>query len=75
VSRKSNYHVVLHPDGRAVCRENALRVSGVYSTQNKAIDAGRPISKIQGAKLLIYGKNGQSCEKDSHGNHTFPRKG
>ncbi|MDQ9172057.1 DUF2188 domain-containing protein [Oxalobacteraceae bacterium R-40] len=75
MTKKSNHHVVPHPDGWAVRRENATRVSGVYSTQSKAIDAGRSMSKNQGTELLIHGKNGQIREKDSHGNDSFPPKG
>lgn len=75
MSNKPSHHVVPHNDAWAVRKSDSDRVSGVYPTQEKAIDAGRAISKNQGTELFIHRPNGQIRERDSHGHDPFPPKG
>ena len=75
MSNKPSHHVVPHNDAWAVRKNDSDRVSGLYPTQEKAIDAGRTISKNQGTELFIHRPNGQIRERDSHGHDPFPPKG
>lgn len=69
------HHVVPNPNGGwDVKSSNADRASIHTDTQQKAIDAGREISKNQGTELVIHGRDGKIIRKDSHGNDPCPPK-
>lgn len=72
---KPTQHVVTHPDGWAVRRSGADRVTEVFHTQQQAIDRARDISRNQGTELFIHGRDGRIRERDSFGNDPFPPKG
>lgn len=72
---KRNQHVVPHANGWAVRGAGSQRASSIHETQQKAIDAGRNISRNQGSELLIHGRNGRIRARDSHGNDPYPPKG
>ena len=72
---KSNQHIVPHPKGWAVKPAGGQRPSSVHPTQQKAIEAGRQIAKIQGTELFIHGQNGQIRERNSYGKDPHPPKG
>jgi hypothetical protein len=70
-----NVHVTPHPDGWATKTEGATRPSHVFSTQQKAIEAGRQQAKQNAGELVIHNRQGQIRAKDSYGNDKFPPKG
>lgn len=73
--KKGSHHIVPQGDQWAVRRSNSDRASGLYDTQQAAIDAGREISRNQGTELFIHRPNGQIRERDSHGHDPYPPKG
>lgn len=74
-NKKDSHHVVPHDDQWAVRRSGSDRVSGVFNTQQEAIDAGRTISRNQDTELFIHRPNGQIRDRDSHGNDPESSKG
>lgn len=74
-TKKDSHHVVPHDDQWALRRSGSDRVSGVFNTQQEAIDAGRTISRNQGTELFIHRPNGQIRDRDSHGNDPESSKG
>lgn len=69
-------HVTPHPDGGwQVKGEGNTRATVRTTTQQKAIDIAREISRNQGSELVIHRPNGQIRDKDSHGKDPFPPKG
>ena len=68
-------HVV--PSGRkwSVRRAGAERASGVYSTQQEAIERAREIAKNQGTELYIHGRDGRIRERSTFGKDPYPPKG
>jgi Uncharacterized protein conserved in bacteria (DUF2188) len=75
MSRKT-HHVVPNPDGGwDVKRGGGERASGHFDTKAEAVNAGREISRNQGTKFLIHGKDGVIQSSDSHGNDPNPPKG
>lgn len=71
-----NQHVTPHPEGGwQVKGEGNSRATVRTSTQKRAIDRARTISRNQGSELVIHRANGQIREKDSHGRDPFPPKG
>lgn len=75
MSKKDSHHVVPHGDQWAVVRSGSDRASGLYDTQQQAIDAGREISQNQSTELFIHRPNGQIRDRDSHGHDPNPPKG
>ena len=71
---KKNQHVVPHAEGWAVKPAGGERASGVYSTQQEAIEHGRAIAINQGSELLVHGRNGQIRERNTYGTDPFPPK-
>ena len=67
-----HYHVVPHPDGWAVRRENSERASSVHDTQADAINAGRGLAQQSHGELRIHGRDGQIRDSDSYGRDPFP---
>lgn len=75
MSKKDSHHVVPHGDQWAVRRSNSDRASGIFDTQQEAINGGRETSRNQGTELVIHRPNGQIRDRDSHGNDPYPPKG
>jgi hypothetical protein len=75
MSRKTNQHIVPHPNGWAVKGAGASKPSSVHRTQVKAAETGRRIAQNQGTELLIHGENGQIRERSSFGNDPPSSKG
>ena len=72
---RPTHHVVPDPDGGwNVKRGGAKRSSGHFETKDKAIDAGRIISRNQRTELVIHGLNGRIQSSDSHGHDPCPPK-
>ncbi len=74
MAKRSEHHVVPHPDGWAVTRPGAQRPSVVKDTKQEAVDKGREISKNQGTELVIHKKDGTIQNSDSHGRDPNPPK-
>ncbi len=73
---KKSYHVVSDSEGDwNVKLGGAQRSIRHFKTKKEAIDAGRKISRNQGAELFIHNKNGRISRRDSHGNDPFPPRG
>ena len=73
MAKKSNPHVVRHPDGGwAVRREGADRASSRHRTQRDAIDRAREMAKDIRGEVVIHGRDGKIRDKDSYGNDPFP---
>ena len=71
-----NQHVTPHPNGGwQVKGAGNSRATVRTSTQAKAIEIARPISRKQGSELVIHRPNGQIRAKDSHGRDPFPPRG
>lgn len=70
-----NQHVVPHEDGWAVLGAGNDRATGVFDTQQQAIDRGREIAINQHSELVIHRPNGQIREKNSYGNDSYPPEG
>ena len=70
-----NIHVVHDGDKWKVKQENALRSSGVFSTQQKAFERAREIAIKNGQEVAIHGINGRIRKKYSYGNDPYPPKG
>ena len=69
---KGRPHIVPHPDGWAVRRENSDRASSVHPRQSDAIGAGRQIARREHSELVIHGEDGKIRDSDSYGNDPFP---
>jgi len=73
MSKKSNPHVVRHPDGGwAVRREGADKVSSRHDTQSGAISSAEKIARTIHGEVVIHGRDGKIRDKDSYGNDPFP---
>lgn len=72
MAKKSDYHVVPHPQGWSVQREGAGRAASVHPTQAQAIDAGRSLARQQQTELVIHGRDGQIRDSDSYGKDPHP---
>ncbi|MGC4104899.1 MAG: DUF2188 domain-containing protein [Thermomicrobiales bacterium] len=70
--KKPGVNVVTHPDGWAVRRDNATRASRVFSTQQAAIDYGRPIAQRDETELRIQDRHSRWRDSDSYGNDPVP---
>ena len=71
--KKSNPHVVKHPDGGwGVRREGSDRVSSRHPTQREAIDRAREIAQDIRGEVVIHGQDGKIRDKDSYGSDPFP---
>ena len=71
-----NQHVTPHPGGGwQVKGAGNIKATARTTTQGKAIEIARTISRNQSSELVIHRPNGQIREKDSHGKDSFPPKG
>ena len=65
-------HVVPHKDGWAVRREGSERASSIHSTQERAIDAAKPIAQREKTEVVTHGTDGRIRDSDSYGNDPHP---
>lgn len=70
--KKLGVNIVTHPNGWAVRRDNAARVSRVFPTQQDAIDYGRPIAQRDETELRIQDRHSRWRDSDSYGNDPAP---
>lgn len=52
------YHIVPHNDEWAIKRENATRVTEVFSTKEKALNKARDLVKEKNVQLTIHRRDG-----------------
>ncbi len=72
--KKANIWVSPHPDGWQTQKEGSERASGVFTTQEKAIDSAVSQAKKEHVEVIIQGENGKIRSKDSYGNDPNPPK-
>lgn len=65
---KRNQHIVPHPNGWAVKKENSKRVTAIFDTQGEAISYGRDIAITQRCELVIHDRQG-TVRKRRNYNH------
>lgn len=70
-----NQHVVPVGDGWGIKGEGNQKYTGLYDTQEEAINHAKPIAQNQKSELFIHRENGQIRERNSYGNDPFPPKG
>lgn len=70
-----NQHVVPINGQWGVKGAGNSKYTVITSTQAKAIEIARGISKKQNSELFIHGKDGRIRERDSHGNDPYPPRG
>jgi hypothetical protein len=56
-------HVVPSNGKWCVCRAGSSRASGIYDTQDEAIEHAREIAHNQKADLYIHGLDGRICAR------------
>lgn len=71
-----NIHVTRRSDKDkwAVKGEGDQRASGLYCTQQEAIEAGREIAKNNRSELVIHDRENRIRDKDSFGPDPYPPK-
>ncbi len=70
-----NIHVTHRDNDKwAVIKENAEKASGIFPTQEKAINFGRPIAKKDKVELVIHDVKNRIRDKDSYGADLCPPK-
>lgn len=70
----ANQHVIPNNGLWQVKRETSERATKNFNTQKDAISYARNIAINQHSELIIHGRNGQICDKDSYGNDPYPPK-
>ncbi|QCG87697.1 DUF2188 domain-containing protein [Azospirillum sp. TSH100] len=68
-------HVVPNGSKWSVRRAGALRASGIYDTQQEAINRAREMAQKQKTELYIHGRDGRIRDRISFGNDPYPPKG
>lgn len=74
MTKKRDYHVVPHPEGWAVKKENAERASSVHDTKAEAMEEGKRLAKQEKVELVQHGKDGKVQDSDSYGKDPNPPK-
>lgn len=64
-----NQHVVPRSGGWAVRGAGNSRDSGIFPTQQAAIQRAREIARGQGSELVVHGRDGRIRETSSYGSH------
>ena len=72
MANPKDVHVVPRGDAWATVRPGNSRASGLYDTQQQAINEGRNLARNSGAEILIHGQNGQIRARDSYGHDPCP---
>jgi hypothetical protein len=68
-----NIHVTHRSGGKwAVIGEGDSRASGLYETQDEAVEAGREIARNNWSELFIHDRDNRIRDKDSFGNDPHP---
>lgn len=76
MANQKSHHVVTNPNGGWDVKKGGADCASKHcDTKQEAIEEARGISRNQGTKLYIHGKDGKMQQKDSHGNDPFPPKG
>lgn len=64
MAEKKVHHVVMNPTGGWVVKKaGATRVSGTYKTQQEALSSAEKISRNQGSRVVVHGRNGRIQSK------------
>lgn len=66
-----NQHVVPQTGKWAVKGAGNQRATRVVATQLQAMSIARDIARRQGSDVVIFGRDGRVCDKDSYGNDPF----
>jgi len=62
--KKKSHHVVKNPSGGwSVKKSGASRASGTFSTQKDAVASAKSITKNQGSRLVVHGRDGRIKKK------------
>jgi hypothetical protein len=73
---KKNIHVPRTPDSKwRLVREGATRSSGIFDTQEEAIQQGIDYAKIDRVELFIHRVDGKIRERNTYGHDPYPPKG
>lgn len=71
-----NIHVTNHSQGGyQVKSSGSSKAYRRTETQREAIEIGRELARNQHSELVIHGRDGKICQKNSYGNDPFPPKG
>ena len=69
---KKDIHVVPHPDGWAVRKEESDRASRVVDTQKEAIEIAREQAKREQVEVVTHRRDGTIRDSDSYGKDPAP---
>lgn len=70
---KKNIHVTHRKNGDwAVIGEGDKRASSLHTTQEKAIQSGKPLAQANKAELVIHNRENKIRDKDSYGRDSNP---
>lgn len=72
---KPGQHVVPNGSTWRVRRAGASKASGVFRTQEEAVDHAREVARNQKTELFIHGRDGRIRERNSYGDDRHPPKG
>ena len=67
-----NQHVLPVNGKWAVKADGNQRYTRIVATQAEALATARRIARNQGVDVVIHGRDGGICEKDSYGSDPFP---
>lgn len=67
-------HIVPHPEGWAIKKENSERYTGIFPTKEDALERGREIARNQNTELVIHDRHGRIQDSDSYGHDPCPPK-
>lgn len=60
MAEKKTHHVVKNPTGGwSVKKGGATKASGTFKTQQEAIKSAEKISKNQGSRVVVHGRDGR----------------
>jgi uncharacterized protein YdaT len=60
MANNKTHHVVKNPNGGwSVKKSGASRASGIFKTQDDAKKSAQEISKNQGTRVVVHGKDGR----------------
>ena len=71
---RKEVHVVPHPEGWAVKKNNTKRASSLHKTKAEAMKEGRKKAKKEKAELIPHKKDGKISNPNSHGKDPNPPK-
>lgn len=74
MSNRNNIHVVRRGSQWGALREGGDRASGLFGTQDQAINVARQMARQGKGELLVHGENGRIRARDSYGNDPCPPK-